>query len=53
MPTASPLHPADVPVAIAALQDQIDDLTDIVRIQQRQIDALSKAIASQPDAGES
>ena len=53
MPSTSPLHPLDVPVAIAALQDQIDDLTDIVRIQQRHIDALSKAVASQPDAGAS
>ena len=45
-PNATAEPPVDVLAILAALQDQLDDLTAAVRAQQDAIDALTRAIRS-------
>lgn len=52
MPSPTRLHPTDVLVTIAALQDQLDDLTAVVQAQQRQLDALTTALAERATTGQ-
>ena len=44
VPTGQP--PVDVLAILAAVQDQLDDLTAAVRAQQDAIDALTRAVRS-------
>ena len=44
--TATGEPPVDVLAILAALQDQLDDLTAAVRAQQDAIDVLTRAVAS-------
>ena len=49
MSSPIPTHPADVLVMVAALQDQVDDLTAVIEDQQRRLDALATTVAARPD----
>ena len=45
-PVPAGQRPVDVLAILAALQDQLDDLTAAVRAQQDAIDALARAVRS-------
>ena len=51
MPSPTRPHPTDVLVTIAALQDQLDDLTAVVQAQQARIDILITAVADRASTG--